>query len=255
VHMLIIILLILFINEHLCVGCDNAFNYFSEEGDYAAEDGRYSEADYYYNIALAYQNHTNAPIINPIYIEEYRKGSNIECYKDEDQFGEQYYLRYEGENNSSYLVNAFPICPKAYDAEISFDVTNPNEFDMKINNINLVISQYQPTNTVLVKCCYFGPSAEGIIREYICSIKPMTGIYECKQLSNEYDYIKLPPCEMESFSIYTDFLSPGVYKIGVDLNYTVANDRNNFSTIGIIKEIEIGFFEKENAFYLRNETY
>jgi hypothetical protein len=147
--------------------------------------------------------------------------------------------------NKESFINTQPISlergkpnPDSHDLIINFDITNPNQSDMRIKDIYIEVLEYKSINYSE----NYHIKSPGVTRKYFCDIQPEKKQYRCVNLNKDTDYIKLACNELENFGININTVYPGIYKIRVLVEYSVA-DRN---MIVIVKnsENEIGFFKE-----------
>jgi hypothetical protein len=122
---------------------------------------------------------------------------------------------------------------------LTFDVTNPNNLDMRLIRFFVDVVEFIDVNILRVNAGAVGGGA--IIHNFICEIGSVTARYKCIQVSNDFDYIRLSSGEMETFRI--DVMAPreGVYRLMVALEYSIAGKSK---TIEVDNDIqEIGFFD------------
>jgi tetratricopeptide (TPR) repeat protein len=190
----------------------NAIDYWVEQGNNLFEQGNYEEAINYYDKAINLKNHANSPITNEI---------ATQC---------GYHLDASDRNNSNKVFNG--ICAEpigdikggsnldSKGVTISFDISNPNDLDMRISNIYINVSDYSNINNTNV-IENFGVKRS---RGYLCNIKPIIGSYECMKKSKDYDFIDLAPGELEHIVIDINTYVPGIYHIKIDLDYAIGSE-------------------------------
>lgn len=121
-------------------------------------------------------------------------------------------------------------------AELLFDITNPNEMELRIDEININVVEYQPVYFLDVMP-YAGI---GTTRRYSCTIAASAGSYKCKQTSSDYDYIKLSFGELEHFGINVHVQTDGIYTMCVNIRYSLAGQMKDVTS----DAVSIGFFSR-----------
>lgn len=125
---------------------------------------------------------------------------------------------------------------KAQDICLIFDMTNPQQMEMRMQDIYVEVLDYHEVDILEVSPTL----SAGKTRKYFCNIKPNLGIYPCVQLSNEFDYIKLSYGELEHFGISVNTITEGIYKLRVKMTFSVAGEVQGV-IVGDVQE-EVGFF-------------
>lgn len=126
--------------------------------------------------------------------------------------------------------------PHSQDIVLSFDITNPNDLEMRIAKIYVEVLEYYS-----VQILQTHPVASaGETRKYFCNIKNLPASYECRQISNKYDFVKLSRGELEHFGINVNTKIRGIYKLGVSIEYSLAADTKKI-VVGDLRK-EVGFF-------------
>lgn len=131
-------------------------------------------------------------------------------------------------------------------AELLFDITNPNEMEMRIDEIEVNVIEYQSAYFLDVMP-YAGT---GTTRRYSCTVAASVGSYKCKQMSKDYDYVKLSFGELEHFGINVYAQTAGIYTMRVNVRYSLAGQMRDIAS----DTISIGFFssivqrERHNRF-------
>ncbi len=59
-------------------------------------------------------------------------------------------------------------------------------------------------------------------RDFVCEIDPKVGSYACSQLSEGFDYLKLPYGEAEAFRIRVRAIAEGIYHLRLGVEYSIA---------------------------------
>jgi hypothetical protein len=187
----------------------DAQSYIKGKCDHCSELGIYSTADECYAYALTYPQ--DGPVFSRIWVIP--------------QYG--YFLYANEEYNNSKIFERIlsePLSesenvpsPELKDILFRFSITNPNDMQMKIEEIYIEVLEYYPIENVR-----FAPiSIGGDILEYFCNIKSSCGLYKCMPLFKDPDYVKLNHGELESFNISINTVHPGVYRLGICVEYTI----------------------------------
>lgn len=187
----------------------NAHKYIKEICDYCSEHSSYATADECYDYALTYP--FDGPIISRIWVIP--------------QYGYFIYANEENNNLNRFTrILSEPISksegvPSGEFRDISFifSITNPNDMQMKIEDIYVEVLEYYPIKDVNFEPILMG----GEYLDYFCNIKPELGLYKSIPLFNDVDYIKLDPGELESFNISVNTIHQGVYRLGICVEYTI----------------------------------
>lgn len=136
-------------------------------------------------------------------------------------------------------VQACPLDREGF--SLLFDLTNPNEFDMRIVELYVDVIEFVDVEILSVITGDLGGGM--IVRRYVCEIEPLPGRYKCTPAWDDFDYIKLSPGEMEAFRI--DVKPPpiqGIYRLRVAMKYSVLG---NIETVELGEDVlEIGLFDQ-----------
>jgi len=185
-------------------------------------NGDYQMAIMYYHKAVELRYQPSAPIVLPIRIE--KEDSGTCCF----------IINAYDVNNSS--INFFNVpaafcgsLPSWHDPAFQFVVLNPNDMYMNIQNIYLNVLEYHNV-TIRNSNCWAGG---GSMRRFYCNINPKVGSYICKPLSEDYDFITLKPGgqETETIDIQVKADQPGIYKLGISLDYSIGDTKNRTTTV------------------------
>jgi hypothetical protein len=135
-----------------------------------------------------------------------------------------------------YSVRA---CSLLYGGSLVFDITNPNEMDMRIIEIYVDVIRFIPIDIVGV---WEGDKGGGMMfREYGCDIESDIRRYRCFQISEGFDYIRLSPGEMESFRVYVVAEQEGIYQMRLAIKYSIGGDMRIHENENALQEM--GFFD------------
>jgi hypothetical protein len=115
--------------------------------------------------------------------------------------------RYDG-------ISAYPL----EGAYLTFDMTNPNQFDMRIVRLYLDMLKFVDADITGVWAGDIGGCMT--YREYACDVEPRVGTYDCFQMSKGFDFIKLAFGEMEGFRIQVRAIAEGVYQLRLGVEYS-----------------------------------
>lgn len=206
----------------LSLGSDNSVSYYISKGNDAFQVENYSEALRWYDSAIHAGYQPNAPVISRI-----RALSS--CY---------YTMDAVVENNGTKISNVIAN-PITGGISIYFQITNPNSMEMKIDDVYINLLKYYPIENATIGdqlCLVTSPT-----RGYSCSINTKEGLYKCEKLFPEDVFIKLPQYELEYYRINLYARSPGIYLLGVCLDYSIGSETNRIF-INDISE-KIGFFD------------
>jgi hypothetical protein len=126
-----------------------------------------------------------------------------------------------------------------YSGSLVFDVTNPNELDMRIARIYVDVIKFMPVDIIGV---WEGDKGRGMrIREYGCDIDASIGRYECFQISEGFDYIKLSPGEMETIRVHIAAAQEGIYQLRLGTEFSIGGATREIEADNNIQQI--GFFD------------
>lgn len=123
---------------------------------------------------------------------------------------------------------------------LTFDITNSNELDLRIVHFFVDVTEFTDVNISRVYTGDLGGGA--IIRRFACEIEPEVGRYECTQVSDDFDYIRLSSGEMETFRIDVTAPAEGVYHLKLAMEYTIGGEIGTIEADDDIQEI--GFFDR-----------
>lgn len=126
-----------------------------------------------------------------------------------------------------------------HSSRLVFDVTNPNELDMRIVRLYVDVIKFVPVDIIGV---WEGDKGGGMrIRKYGCDIDVNTGRYECFQISEGFDYIKLSPGEMEVFRVHIAAVQEGIYRLRLGMEFSIGGVKREIEADNDIQQI--GFFD------------
>lgn len=133
-------------------------------------------------------------------------------------------------------VSAFPL---SYGSRFTFDVTNPNPFDLRITRLYVDVIKYIETEILGLSQGDLGGAMT--FRELGCEIEPKVGRYVCHHPSEGFDYIRLSSGEMEAFRIIVEVVKEGIYRLRLGMEYSIAGETR---TIEVDNDIlEFGVFD------------
>lgn len=123
------------------------------------------------------------------------------------------------------------------DVQLTFDVTNPNALDIKIVAVFVNVLSFQHLTVLDIEPLASG----GTTRRYSCHIKPVPGSYRAALTQQGIDFLKLSPGELEEIGLQIKTATPGAYRLGISLEYTLAEITQtvNVGTLGQ----DVAFFE------------
>lgn len=135
-----------------------------------------------------------------------------------------------------YGIQAYPLI---YGFHFTFDVTNPNQLDMRILRLYVDVIKFMDADIIGV---WEGDSGGAmIVREFGCEIEPNVGRYNCHQISEGFDYIKLSAGEMETFRINVGVVKEGIYRLRLGMEYSTGGETRTIESDGDI--LEVGVFD------------
>jgi hypothetical protein len=112
--------------------------------------------------------------------------------------------------------------------DLVFEVTNSNREEMSLRDISVEVAGYEEA-CLLRSIPYMGIAQT---RRYTCTVLPRVGqAFECASVEIGHDFIKLSEGELERFRITVDATSAGLYRLAVNLRYSVG---------GKVTEIKLG---------------
>lgn len=210
----------------LSLGDDNSVSYYLSKGNDAFQVENYSEALKWYDLAIRAGYQPNAPIINRI-------TANSPCY---------YHIHATEQNNDSNIfdVNGNPI---DNGFSLYFQITNPNTMELKIDEVYVNLLKYFPIENVTLGDSVCSVSA--LTRGYSCDINTKEGLYICKKAFPEDSFIKIPHNELEWYKIDLNARSPGIYFLGICLNYSIGSEANEIFINDTYQKI--GFFDMNST--------
>jgi len=130
-------------------------------------------------------------------------------------------------------VGAFPV-DAAY---ITFDMTNPNDYDLRILRLYIDVLKFVDVEVLGVWAGDYGGAMT--YREYACDVEPRIGRYDCVLMSKNFDYLKLSHGEMEAFRVLIKALSQGIYRLRLGVEYSVAGETRRIEVDSDVKEFAI----------------
>lgn len=133
-------------------------------------------------------------------------------------------------------VSAFPL---TYRFHITFDVINPNRLDLRISRLYVDVLKFIDVDIIGV---WEGALGGGMMmREYGCEIEPEIGRYDCHQISEGYDYIRLSSGEMEAFRINVEAVKEGIYELRLGMEYSIGGETKTLEADADV--LEVGVFD------------
>lgn len=126
--------------------------------------------------------------------------------------------------------------PHSQDIVLSFDITNPNALELRVVAIYVDVLEYTAVSVIATHPVL----SVGETRRFFCNIKPQSGSYRCTLLSDKYDFVKIARGELESFGINVNTVEPGIYKLGLSIEYLIA---------GKVEKTEIGKLDRLVGFF------
>ena len=205
----------------------NAISYWNEQGNNLFNQGNLTGAINYYDKAIELANQTHAPISSELAIQCRYYMNAIDKNNPTQLFSKicaEPTISNEGQQNTDGLI-------------LSFDVSNPNCMHMRLGAIYVKVIKYNYTlNSKIIE--NFGIKET---RRYFCNIEHKVGLYKCIQTFNKDEFIDLAPGELEHFSVNVKTETPGIYKIGVILDYAIGSETNRIVVENV--PVMIGFFD------------
>jgi hypothetical protein len=131
--------------------------------------------------------------------------------------GQEYFLY--GQRIS--IVEGVPN-PAAQDAILDFDVTNPNAMELRLVRFEIEVTQFsEPENLKVDR-----QASGGRTRSYFCNLQNKPGLYACKPLTNEFDFIKVGRNgKLEHFGINVNTRTPGMYELAIWIEYAIGTNQ------------------------------
>jgi hypothetical protein len=128
--------------------------------------------------------------------------------------------------------------PFLYEARLTFDVTNPNQFDMRLVRFYVDVIKYARIDIIgLREQTEYGGGM--MVREFGCEIDPKIGSYECFQISQGFDYIKLSSGEMETFGVNIGAVAEGIYWLRLGMEYSIGGETRKIEADNCIQEMGV----------------
>jgi hypothetical protein len=123
---------------------------------------------------------------------------------------------------------------------LGFSITNNTRFSIRVNRILIdVLSTDRLLNVELVAPTGIGGGAERHV--YWCELLPDVGMFECRYISDMYDYVKILGNDLEYFEIYLvdrDFENR-LYTIQVHIDFTFGTNRHSVT----LEPVSLAFIE------------
>lgn len=133
-----------------------------------------------------------------------------------------------------YGVDAYSLL---YEADFTFDVSNPNQLDMRVVRLYVDVLKFIDVDIIGV---WQGDMGGGMrVREFGCEIEPAVGSYDCHQISEGFDYIRLSSGEMEAFRINIGVVKKGIYRLRLGMEYSIGGKTNRVEVDDQIQEIGV----------------
>jgi DNA-binding winged helix-turn-helix (wHTH) protein len=137
---------------------------------------------------------------------------------------------------TQYRVPAYPLGEGFH---FRFGVSNANNLDMAIFKLQLELLDFEEIDQVQINKIYGAPMQ---FRRFVCDIPPTLGLYECRMLSPEFDYIRLSCNEMEVSDIEVRAQAEGIHRLCLHLTFSVGE---RTSVLRLDQRIQtIGFFDR-----------
>jgi hypothetical protein len=132
---------------------------------------------------------------------------------------------------------------------LAFDVTNPNQLDMRIVGFCLDMLEY--TNVDFVDIWKWSQGGGATYHEFSCTVEPKIGSYRCAQLTEGFDYVKLSCGELDAFRIKVKTGVQGVYRLRLRMQYSIGGRIDGVAIDDDVKVI--GFIGRDvcDALYLK----
>ncbi len=135
-----------------------------------------------------------------------------------------------GEKHS---VSAYPLNSACF----TFDMTNPNQFDMRITRLYVDVVKFMEVNIIGVWENGLGGGRR--FRDFSCEIEPKIARYDCIQTSEDFEYIKLSYAEMEAFRIHLEAIVEGIYRLRLGIEYSIGGETRRIEVDNDVQEIGI----------------
>jgi hypothetical protein len=124
-------------------------------------------------------------------------------------------------------------------ARFTFDVTNPNHFDVRILRLYVDVVKFISIDMVGI---WEGGLGGGMTyRDFVCEVEPKVGSYICSQLSECFDYLKLTYGETEAFRIRVRAIAEGIYHLRLGAEFSIAGKSKRVELDD--KVLRIGVFD------------
>lgn len=135
-----------------------------------------------------------------------------------------------------YGVRAYSLLHKFH---LTFDVTNPNQFDMRIIRFYLDVLKF--IDTAIIGVWENGLGGGMPVREFGCEIEPCVGRYDCFQVSEGFDYVRLSSGEMEAFLVTVGVVKEGIYYLRLGMEYSIGGETRKIEVDDDV--LEVGIFD------------
>jgi hypothetical protein len=126
-----------------------------------------------------------------------------------------------------------------YGFYFTFDVTNPNSFDMRIVRVYVDVIKFIDADIIGVWESDLGGGM--LVRKFGCEIEPSVGRYDCHQIPGDFDYIRLSSGEMEAFRINVETVQEGIYRLRLGMEYSIGGEVKTAEADNDI--LEVGVFD------------
>lgn len=134
--------------------------------------------------------------------------------------------------------NEIQACPLDT-AGLTLDVTNPNDLDMRLVGFFVDVTEFTDVN--ISRVCAGDLGGGAMVRRFTCEIGSRVARYECVQVSDDFDYIRLSSGEMETVRIDVTAPAEGVYCLRLAVEYSIAGEIGTIEADDDIQEV--GFFD------------
>lgn len=122
------------------------------------------------------------------------------------------------------------------DVILEFDVTNPNAMELRLTKLEIEVTQFFEGSNMSSDPV----ASAGDTRRYFCNLQSKPGLYACKPLSADFDFIKVAKGELEHFGVNVNTRTRGIYQLAVWVEYAVGTEKQR-TKVGDVPR-RVGFF-------------
>lgn len=143
------------------------------------------------------------------------------------------------DGNTGERYNKVLAHPLLYDLSLTFEITNPNHFDMRVVRLYVDVIKHIPIDILEVRASTRESGRGMRIRDFDCEVASVVGNYGCSSISEDFDYLRLSFGEMEVICINASFWNEGIYHMRVGFEYSIGGEVKKAELEDSIQEIAV----------------